>query len=436
MNKEVISILKDLISIDSRNPFKAFIKNNKWFVEGNETDISDYIESKLKKCGFLIEKQFVHEDINGNKFYNILAEKGNGKRSILFYAHMDTVGCGTWLSLKEALSPKIDTITINNEKIQVLKGLGSNDMKAGIAVLLSAFCNINIKDFKLKLAFGVDEEFYSLGANVLTKSDFLKDVKIIIVPEIGDGPNQCYGPSTLGIGRLGRCEFEIDVFGSGGHGADVNNKRFVNALVEASKLAIYIDDLRNKLKDEFYFLPEGYKQKNSIRGSFFLSKLIAGEGILSIPYKATLTIDWTFTPNLSVDLIKNILEKEIHKIIENKKLEIVVINNKALMPIIRLKKRPTKYSNAYFISINHPYIKGIKKVIENCIGFKNFNMGYSVADENVFKTYHPDIPVFVIGPLGDNSHKNDEWVGIQSVNDLLKVYRELVNNFNYIIKGM
>ncbi|MCK4979936.1 MAG: M20/M25/M40 family metallo-hydrolase, partial [Candidatus Delongbacteria bacterium] len=226
---EVIELLKELIKIDSRNPFKTEERDGKTFIGGNEDQISNYIIEKLKEYNFQVEKQFVHSDKMGNKFYNILAEKGKGNSSILFYAHMDTVSSNPWLSKEDALTPKISKVDFQEKERDVLVGLGSNDMKAGVAIILEAFKDLNPEDHKIKVCFGVDEEFYSLGSNKLAPSDFLKDVEAIIVPEIGDGPNHIYGGGSIGIGRLGRCEFVINVFGTGGHGAISMDESFINA---------------------------------------------------------------------------------------------------------------------------------------------------------------------------------------------------------------
>ena len=159
---KVIELLEQLIKIDSRNPFEIEKTDSGFVSEGNESKIADFIKKKLIEYNFEVEEQFVHSDKNGNRFYNILAEKGKGDCSILFYAHMDTVSSNPWLDEKEALTPQRSKIYFQGKERKSLLGLGANDMKAGIAILLEAFKGINPTDHKIKLCFGVDEEFYSL----------------------------------------------------------------------------------------------------------------------------------------------------------------------------------------------------------------------------------------------------------------------------------
>ncbi|MCK5760465.1 MAG: M20/M25/M40 family metallo-hydrolase [Candidatus Delongbacteria bacterium] len=430
---EVIKLLKELIKIDSRNPFKIEEKYGKIFIGGNENKISEYILDRLKEYNFQVEKQFVHTDKNGNDFYNVLAEKGNGENSILFYAHMDTVSSNPWLSEEDALTPKNSTINFQGKERDVLVGLGSNDMKAGIAIMLEAFKNLNPDDHKIKICFGVDEEFYSLGSNKLAPSNFLKDVKAIIVPEIGDGPNHIYGGGTIGIGRLGRCEFNIKVFGTGGHGAISMDESFINAAVEASKIVAKLEEHRKDYKDVFQFykgvVPDE-KAVNTIEGSYFINKIDCGDGSLSIPSQGEITIDCTFTPNMTIEKLRNIFQDVIEELYDNKILRIVKIDGVDQKCTVELKGRPTPFSEGYLTSEDHLFTEFAKENISRTIKFMNYNMGYSVADENVFKRNKPDIPVLVLGPIGWNSHRANEWVEIQSVLDLEKIYRDIAENFN------
>ena len=128
---DVIGVLEDLIAIDSINPFTCHQidpdRIETWKLEGNETAISTYLEKKLKEAGFIVKKQFVHRDIKGKAFDNLLGEKGTGDCSLLFYGHMDTVTAKPWLSREHALTPQRIERDINGEKKETIVGLGSSD---------------------------------------------------------------------------------------------------------------------------------------------------------------------------------------------------------------------------------------------------------------------------------------------------------------------
>jgi len=435
----VIQLLMQLIKIDSRNPFTISYNENtdEWILGGNETEISEFLVSKLKDNGFKTELQFVHSDEKGNKFYNVLAEKGEGSKSILFYAHMDTVTANPWNSVEEALTPVLKKRAVYGAEKETLVSLGANDMKAGISIILEAtkeLTNEDLKDHKIKIIFGVDEEFYSLGSNAIKKdNEFMKDVTAIVIPEIGDGPNGFYGPSTIGIGRLGRCEFEIEIFGTGGHGAVSKWPEFINACYETTKLVNELEKVRLAHVDSFEFFNSQVPDKDAINvteGSFFISKIDCGDGTLSIPNRGKIIVDFTFTPNFTIDKAEELLNNVIDDLYKREVLRKVVIDGVFKKIIVKLRKRPTPHNEAYLTGENHNFTKFVKQTIEKEDIFLNYNMGYSVADENVFKRTFPHIPVIVLGPTASNSHKADEWVDIDSVIRLLKVYKSLAKEFN------
>ncbi len=428
----VLKLVKELIKIDSRNPFELSIKNGMHIQGSRDAKINRFLESKLKEAGFKVEKQFVFEDKSGVKHYNLIAEKGKGNSSILFYGHSDTVSSEPWLSLKTALTPREGTVEFQGKKRKALFGLGSNDMKTGLAVMCLAFMDITPEGYKIKVAFGIDEEYYSAGANILAQSSFMDDVKTIVVPEIGDGPNRFYAHETIGIGRLGRCEFEIDVYGTGGHGAISNDPSFVSAVVEASRFAVEFEKFRKSYEDIFVFNTEKVpdaQASSKIEGSFFISKIDCGNESLSIPSSGRIVIDCTFTPNMTIRKIRKKLKDFIDSLYDSKTLKPVIVEGVEKRMKLKLKMRPNPYSEAYLTPADHPFTVFVRKCIDSIGTFRNYNMGYSVADENVFKRYRPEIPVLVIGPVGWNSHRADEWAEIESIEKLFELYREIGKKF-------
>ena len=438
-NNSAILLLKQLIKIDSRNPFTIAFdeEKNEWILGGNETEISDFLVGKLKENGFKTELQFVHSDKKGNKFYNILAEKGEGDKSILFYAHMDTVTANPWNSVEEALTPVFKKRDVYGKEKETLVSLGSNDMKSGIAIILESTKKIKkeyLKNHKIKIIFGVDEEFYSLGSNAIKEDNvFMKDVTAICIPEIGDGPNGFYGPSTIGIGRLGRCELEVEIFGTGGHGAVSKWPEFINACYETTKLVNELEKIRLAHDDSFEFFTSQVPDKeaiNTVEGSFFISKIDCGDGTLSIPNRGKIIVDFTFTPNFTIKKAEELLNSVIDDLYERKILKKVVIDGIFKKINVKLRRRPTPHNEAYLTGESHNFTKFVRNIIEKEDIFLNYNMGYSVADENVFKRTFPHIPVIVLGPTASNSHKADEWVDIDSVLRLTKVYNGLAKEFH------
>jgi acetylornithine deacetylase/succinyl-diaminopimelate desuccinylase-like protein len=433
---DVIALLEELIRIDSINPFECRAGQGPdgaaWTLAGNETAIAAFLEAQLREAGFAVERQLVHRDAAGTPFENLLAVKGKGPRALLFYGHMDTVTARPWLSREEALTPRREMKVVRGVEREAVVGLGANDMKAGLAVLLAALRDVRPVGYALKVAFGVDEEYYSLGAHVLARSDFCDDVAAVVVPETGDGPNRWHGPSTLGLGRMGRCEFVIDVPGTGGHGAQAYNPDFVNAAAECARVVERIERLRADWRDEFTFAPDPVPDPaaaSSIAGSFYVSRVEAGDGTISIPAAGRVIVSFTHSPNVRQEDGLNLLAEMVGTMYQDGALRPVTISGREHRARVSLRPRPTPAAPAYATPADHPFVRFARDVVDGTVGFQNYNFGDSVADENVFALHRPGLPILDISPIGEDCHKAGEWVDAASVRRLVEVYRALALRF-------
>ncbi len=433
---DVIELLEALIRIDSANPFQCRtdegLGGTGWTQEGNETAIAPFLEEQLRAAGFAVERQLVHHGSDGTPFENLLGVKGSGPRSILFYGHMDTVTSQPWLSREDALTPRRAWKTVRGEEREAIVGLGANDMKAGLAVLLAALRDVDPEGYRIKVAFGVDEEYYSLGAHVLAPSAFLDDVVAVVVPETGDGPNRWHGPSTIGLGRMGRCEYVIEVPGTGGHGAQAYNPAFVNAAVECARVVDWIERLRQAWDDSCEFSPAGQPDREAarcIRGSFYVNRVEAGDGTISIPASGRVIVSFSHTPGVSQEDGLRMLRTLIDELYRTGELRPVWLSGRERRAEVRLRERPTPAAPAYAAPADHPFTRFVREVIERTVGFQNYNFGDSVADENVLAMHRPGLPILNISPIGEDCHKAGEWVDVESVRRLVEVYRSLALRF-------
>ena len=65
------------------------------------------------------------------------------------------------------------------------------------------------------------------------------------------------------------------------------------------------------------------------------------------------------------------------------------------------------------------------EIVKREFGEPSRKYALSVADENDFAN-ELHVPVVTIGPLGGGHHSQDEWVSRQSLRDLVRLYRTLV----------
>jgi acetylornithine deacetylase/succinyl-diaminopimelate desuccinylase-like protein len=413
-------ILKDLVGINSVNPFRTALKDGIRHGIGNETKIANYLIEVLENNQFTVEKQvFQEEKIVETDFdkvavvpkrFNVLAEKGHGTKSILFFAHMDTVEDkeGWHTDPFEAITKVVDC----KEKIY---GLGAFDMKAGVAAILSATAQFNPEDYKIKIAFVSDEEYWSFGTESLLRTKFLDDVELIIVPEIADADKKTEFPSII-LGRRGRIEYEFKIKGRSVHGALARvSKEAVNAVHEAIKLQNEIIKYCDESEKTFTY------QDLGIKNSAYINYHYGGKGVISIPEYSRFLLDRSFIVNEDAD-------KELQKLTEIaiKAQESGLIDKRAKVEI-SLRERPTPYCRPYFFDPEIPIIKRFTNEVEQFYKGYEYGIGYSVADENRLATL--DIPVISFGPEGGNCHSPNEWVDVNSLMKLTDFFKQLLKNW-------
>ena len=414
-----IDILKDLIAIDSVNPFKTIIKEGKEIGIGNEEKIAEYLEEKLISNGFIVKRQIVQEETSAVKDrkeirvperYNLLASKGQGEKSLLFYGHMDTV------DVKEGweTNPFEAVIKTENGK-QIVYGLGANDMKGGLAAILLAIENEDVSNYQLKVAFVCDEEFWSYGTVKLLESDFLDDVTLAISPEIGDFSRKTANQAIV-LGRMGRSEYLFEITGVACHGAQSRiNKESVNAVHESVKLQQHIINYCNSNAKTFSH------EEISITNSAYISHHQGGKAILSVPDKASFVLDRSFVMNENPESELFILKKIVAEAYEKK-----IIDSRTIVSV-KLRNRPTPACKPYFFPPEHKAVKFVTQCVGSITHNHEYGIGYSVADEN--RLAEKGIPAIVVGPLGSRSHAPQEWVDLESVSNLVIIYKKIINNF-------
>lgn len=133
--------------------------------------ISKYLEMKLTKHGFVVEKTG-YLDSKGVDKINIVAKKGSGNGGLAWFGHSDVVPAKRWFSKK--FGPFEPAIARER-----LYGRGSCDMKGSIACMLEASQNFSWEDLRepLYIVITADEEVGFDGARVVaTDSKFYREM--------------------------------------------------------------------------------------------------------------------------------------------------------------------------------------------------------------------------------------------------------------------
>ena len=337
-------ILKDLVSFNTIRD-----KENK--------EIMDYIEAYLKNYNFITKR-----------VKKCLIAYNDSNPNIGFVGHTDTVDYGSWDG---------DPFTLQ-EVDNKLIGLGSCDMKGGIASILSVISNLDLNKNKIALYFTNDEEIGFEG---------ISDIKDLIVPN-----NIIIGEPTENIpiyGTKGVLELRIAFYGVKCHSSTPD--KGINAIYQCvefiNKLRDYYD---NEIKKEIcndFIIPYTTMNIGMING---------GETVNSVPGKCEITIDF--------------------RIAINNQGEIILKRIKELLKDINVDIKVTQSLNP---KINNNDISFLEEV--SCKKqTKCYLTEGSVLDKNFI----------ILGPGPDTSHQKNEYITIESLNKTISLYELIVKYYN------
>jgi len=189
MTDPCISLLEELVSIDSVNPSLA---------PGapGEARVAAHIAGHMRRLGLDVHLQEVapaRPNVIG-----VLDGRTPGP-SIMFCGHTDTVGV-------EGMAAPF-TPAIRDGR---LYGRGSQDMKGGVAAMIDAARVVRERGFagRLIIAAVIDEEYASLGADALVR-EWRADAAVVTEPT----------DLQIGVGHKGFAWFELETRGRAAHGS-------------------------------------------------------------------------------------------------------------------------------------------------------------------------------------------------------------------------
>jgi len=186
-----IRLLRELVAVNSVNPT---------LVRGapGEQDIADLIAAEMRRGGLDVSIETV---THGRPNVVGVLEAGARGRTLMFCGHTDTVG----------VTGMIDPFT-PVERDGRLYGRGAQDMKGGVAAMISAATSIaqrgDLASGRLVVACVVDEEHSSIGADALVKS-WRADGAIVTEPT----------DLQIAVGHKGFAWVNIVVEGKAAHGS-------------------------------------------------------------------------------------------------------------------------------------------------------------------------------------------------------------------------
>jgi len=364
--KEILQLSRELIRTPS--------------ITTHEERISKLIFQKLDKWG--LSPRLVPVKGYGP---SVMAEIGDPRcPSIILNGHIDTVEImNGWKH--DPFGAKVEN--------GMLYGLGSLDMKSGIAAMMIAFRSIAdvMKPGSSRIVFQAvsGEEDASAGTRTMISRGGFRNAKAVVVGE-GFG-----GLRAIANGRRGGSYFDIEVIGRAAHGSKPEDG--INAVSDAAKIVCALDKMkmrsvRGLVADDFLPLKE----------SQTVLKISGGSETLTVPEKCFLKVIRCTVPG------KANVEAELRRTIRSLKLESKIT--------MKLETTPGDLFQPYVTPPNTDLVRVAARNIKALTGREpQLVVGRSEADDNII-AHDIGVPVVCFGPgeSGElaNYHQPEEAVSI------------------------
>ena len=358
-------------------------------VVGEEAELAEYLRNELEQLGLETELHVVEK--GRPNIYAKLKGSNDGRR-LHFNGHTDTVPV-----VEGWETDPFKPVTKDNK----MYGLGSCDMKAGIACTLSmikAFVDSGY-EFKGELSFSgvIDEESHGKGAKALLSTDYGKvDGIVLAEPYPGDESK----PIPYGI--TGKILYNIYVNGVAAHG--FRPHLGVNSVEDASRIISNLDKLQFQDHPDFG------------TGNYCTLKIEGGYKVYSvvIPAKTRFEVNRLLVPGETIDYAVSDMER--------------LIGSLELKSEVEVKVKPPQYE-PYTMPKDHELFTNIEPIYEQVMGkLPQFEYAYGITDANIFAG-EGKIPCLHLGPARGGAHQKNEYVPLEWLPKITKIYTLLAAKF-------
>lgn len=357
-------------------------------VVGDEKELAHYLQDELDSLGLETELHMVQP--GRPNVYARLEESRPGKR-MNFNGHLDTVPVVVGWDT-DPFEPVVEGNRIT--------GLGSNDMKGGIACILNTIRAVveSGHEFPGELSFSgvIDEEAYGEGAKAMLKTDYGKvDAIVLAEPQTADE----HKPTAMGI--TGKILYNIHVRGRAAHGFHPEDG--VNAVEQAGVILANLDKLSIQEHPRF-------------RGNYSTLKIEGGYERYSVvvPAYCRFEVNRLTVPGETKESVIRDMEELINSLVLEAEVEVGV--------------KPPYYAS-YVMDENEPLIQVFKEAYTEVMGVNPvFEYKSSITDANTFAG-EGGIPCIHLGPFDGGAHQKNEYTLLDSLPPVSKVYALMADKF-------
>jgi succinyl-diaminopimelate desuccinylase len=347
-----------------------------------ELDLARIIFSKLKEIGLKPKL----EGLSPSR-PNVVCEFGHGPKTLIFNGHMDTVPAADGYDF-HPFSAKI-----HDGKAY---GVGALDMKSALCCFV--YMAKALQEFENELAgkiclqFVIDEEPMAashFGTRFLLDRGYLGDAAIVAEP----------GAKKITIGNRGGYRFKIEVFGDAVHTGSrewEKGQEGKNAILDMAKAIKALQGMEFPKADHPLFPG----RKNVFT---FPTIIEGGKSINIVPDFCVAFGDVRLMPGINQEFIENMIKEKLNTI------------------GISYKLTPVIYVPSTVIDPKEKIVKVIQGSAETILGYKPYSEG-SGPWCDMWMFIEKGIPAVNFGCEGGGVHDKNEYVEIQNMIDITKIY--------------
>jgi succinyl-diaminopimelate desuccinylase len=368
---EVVRFCQELVRIKSVNP------------PGDELAIAEVVASFLKKAGLEVDL-VKHTPTRASVLARL---KGSGQKpSLLYNGHLDTVPVGTEKWIHDPYGAEIVEGKI--------WGLGSSDMKGGVAVLMVAAKALSKARLPLRgdliIAATAGEEEDSLGANALAAQRDLGPVQAVVIPE--PSSNDIY------VAEKGALWLELATHGKTSHGSMPEMGR--NAITMMVTLIKELGKINIPYKE--HPLLGGFTQSvNTITG---------GVKTNVVPDHCVVTVDMRTVPGQDHQAIL-------------RQVEDLMAALRQRIPDFNATARITNDRPPLETSPNEPVVQSFLDVVAEVTGERPVLKGVRYYTDAVAFVPVLKAPMIICGPgKAKLAHQPNEYVEVSKLIEAAKIY--------------
>jgi acetylornithine deacetylase len=372
-----IDILQKLVRINSVNPSLE---------EGGpgEFEVGSFISEVLNSLGVEVivdELEPARINVTG------IIKGAAGGRSLMLYAHMDTVGIA---GMQDPFSGKVED--------GKLFGRGAFDMKASIAAIISVAKALKDNNVQLKgdliLAFVADEEFQSIGAEDWVKK-YRPEAAIVTEPT---NLHICLAHRGLGV-------FKISTKGKTAHGG--NHEAGVDANMKMGLVLAELHKLSEKFKTHSPHPLCG-------RPSLHVPLISGGRSLFIYSNECHIWVERRTLPGETAKTVNLEFQEILDRLRESE-------------PDFEASIQTDLWRSPYEVDPSKSIVKELLLAGSNVSSFQEEFIGHTWWEDSAIFG-EAGIETVIIGPKGGGIHEEVEWVELDSAIDLAEIlYRTSIN---------